>query len=68
MLRSLLVSVSGDDTGEEAPGLFQWKRLISVLGAKTGGGIHIPASARKVACLLMAVFFGFLLFSNVEVK
>lgn len=59
MLHSLLVSVSGDDTGNEAPSLFQWRRMISDLGAKTGGGTHIPASARKVACLLMTMFLGF---------
>lgn len=48
MLHSLPVSVSGDDTGNSPS---QWRRLISVLGAKTGRGLHIPASVGKVACL-----------------
>lgn len=51
MLHSLLVSVSGDDTGNEAPSPSQWRRLISVLGAKTGCGLRVLASAGKVACL-----------------
>lgn len=51
MLHSLLVSVSGDDTGSEAPSPSQWRRLISVLGAKTGCGLPVLASAGKVACL-----------------
>lgn len=63
MLHSLLVSVSGDDTGNEAPSLFQWRRMISDLGAKTGGGTHIPAPARKVACLLMTMFLRFFCFA-----
>lgn len=69
MLHSLLVSVSGDDTGNEAPSPSQWRRLISVLGAKTGRGFTSqPLRGRGHVCLLMALCFWFLLLSTLEVR
>lgn len=61
MLHSLLVSVSGGDTGNQAPSPSQWRRQISVLGAKMGCGLHIPAAARKVSAYgLVLLVFAFL--------
>lgn len=65
MLRRLLVSVSGDDTGNQAPSPSQRRRLISVLGAKSRRSHHIPASARKVSVYgLVLVVFAFLEFGR----
>lgn len=62
MPRSLLVSVSGGDTGNQAPSPSQWRRQICVQGAKPGCGLHTPASARKVASAsgLVLLVFAFL--------
>lgn len=65
MLHSLLVSVSGDDTGNEAPSPSRWRRLISVLGAKTGCGLHVLASAGEVACLSVHGFV-LLVFAHIQ--